>query len=80
MRFDNSTIRRQDRTLEQERAFEILREGEYGVLSMRSEDGNGAYGIPLVTCGTAAIPSISIAPLLDTSYCVLMPAHKCPSA
>lgn len=47
MRFDNSTIRRQDRTLEQERAFEILREGEYGVLSMRSEDGNGAYGIPL---------------------------------
>lgn len=47
MRFDNSTIRRQDRTLEQERAFEILKDGEYGILSMRSEDENGAYGIPL---------------------------------
>ena len=47
MKFDNSTIRRQDRTLEQERAFEILKEGEFGILSMRAEDGNGAYGIPL---------------------------------
>ena len=47
MKFDNSTIRRQDRTLEQERAFEILKDGEYGVLSMRSEDGEGAYGIPV---------------------------------
>ena len=47
MKFDNSNIRRQDRTLEEERAFEILRKSEYGTLSMRTEDGNGAYGIPL---------------------------------
>ena len=47
MKFDNSTIRRQDRTLKQERAFEILKDGEYGILSMRTEDGEGAYGIPI---------------------------------
>ena len=40
-------IRRQDRLLSEARAYEILKEGEYGVLSMRTEDGEGAYGIPL---------------------------------
>ena len=29
------------------RAFEILENGEYGVLSMRSEEGESAYGLPL---------------------------------
>lgn len=47
MKFDNSKIRRQDRTLNEQRAFEILKEGEFGVLSMQAENGNGAYGIPL---------------------------------
>lgn len=47
MEFNNSKIRRQDRTLDRQRAFEILKEGEYGILSMQAEDGNGAYGIPL---------------------------------
>ena len=47
MKFNNENIRRQDRTLDEKRAFEILKEGEYGVLSMQSEDGQGAYGIPL---------------------------------
>ena len=40
-------MRRQDRTLDKQRAFEILKNGEYGVLSMRTEDGMGAYGVPL---------------------------------
>ncbi|HIS34691.1 MAG TPA: pyridoxamine 5'-phosphate oxidase family protein [Candidatus Avirikenella pullistercoris] len=45
MIYDNSKIRRQDRLLDKERASEILKEGEYGVLSMATE--NGGYGIPI---------------------------------
>ncbi|MDY3266402.1 MAG: pyridoxamine 5'-phosphate oxidase family protein [Phocaeicola sp.] len=47
MEFNNKHVRRQDRLLDEVRSFEILRNGEYGILSMVSEDGNGAYGIPL---------------------------------
>ena len=47
MDFDNSDVRRQDRLLGEERACEILRQGEYGVLSMQAESGRGAYGIPV---------------------------------
>ena len=47
MEFNNSQIRRQDRLLDEERAMEIIKEGEYGVLSMQAEDGEGAYGIPV---------------------------------
>ena len=47
MKFTNEQVRRQDRLLDEKRAFEILKEGEYGVLSMQTEDGKGAYGIPL---------------------------------
>ena len=45
-RFDNSMVRRQDRLLEEPAASELLRTGEYGVLSMQAEEGGG-YGIPL---------------------------------
>lgn len=41
----NASVRRQDRLLDDERAIELLRESEYGVLSMVSE-GEG-YGIPV---------------------------------
>ena len=47
MEYNNQDVRRQDRLLDETRAFEILRDGEYGILSMQSEDGNGAYGIPI---------------------------------
>lgn len=47
MEYNNQNVRRQDRLLDETRAFEILRDGEYGILSMQSEDGNGAYGIPI---------------------------------
>lgn len=43
--YSNNNIRRQDRLLEQEAAIELLRTGEYGVLSLSGADG--AYGIPL---------------------------------
>lgn len=47
MKFNNKEIRRQDRLLDEKRAFEILKDGEYGVLSMQEENGEGAYGVPL---------------------------------
>ena len=47
MKFTNEHVRRQDRTLHETRAFEILKEGEFGILSMQTENGEGAYGIPL---------------------------------
>ena len=45
MKYDNSSVRRQDRLLEEENAVALLRQGEYGVLSMC--DGGEAYGIPV---------------------------------
>lgn len=47
MEYTNQDVRRQDRLLDEARAFEILKEGEFGILSMRTENGDGAYGIPL---------------------------------
>jgi nitroimidazol reductase NimA-like FMN-containing flavoprotein (pyridoxamine 5'-phosphate oxidase superfamily) len=45
MKYVNATVRRQDRLMDETKALELLRNGEYGVLSMVS--GNGGYGIPL---------------------------------
>lgn len=42
----NDSICRQDRVLNETRALALLREAEYGVLSMVDEDGHG-YGIPV---------------------------------
>jgi uncharacterized protein len=42
----NHTIRRQDRRISDEESIEILRKGEYGVLSICTST-NEAYGIPL---------------------------------
>ena len=38
MEFSNKEVRRQDRLLDEKRAMEIIKEGEYGILSMVSED------------------------------------------
>ena len=46
MKYNNDNVRRQDRLLEEDRAYALLREGEYGVLSMTTPTG-GVYGIPL---------------------------------
>lgn len=45
MKYVNETVRRRDRLLDEERALELLKDGEYGVLSMVSE--NSGYGIPV---------------------------------
>lgn len=44
--FTNQNVRRQDRLLDESRADELLENGEYGVLSMVTPEGQG-YGIPL---------------------------------
>lgn len=44
--YNNQNIRRQDRLLEESRAEELLKSGEYGILSMVTPEGEG-YGIPL---------------------------------
>lgn len=46
MNYTNQNVRRQDRLLPENRALELLKTGEYGVLSMTSVDAGG-YGIPL---------------------------------
>ncbi len=42
----NKPLRKQDRKLSDEESLDILRKGEYGVLSMCTDDNSG-YGIPV---------------------------------
>ena len=50
-KYDNSAVRRRERLLSEERAMEMLRECEYGFLSIAASDapdGRAAgYGVPL---------------------------------
>lgn len=46
MQYDNTQVRRQDRLLDEEAARSLLRDGEYGILSMRDENGK-SYGLPI---------------------------------
>ncbi len=46
MQYNNDTVRRQDHLLDELSAKQLLEQGEYGVLSMVSEN-NTAYGIPM---------------------------------
>ena len=45
MRYDCHDIRLQDRLLDESRAREVLQAGEYGILSMATEQGG--YGVPI---------------------------------
>lgn len=46
MNYDNSSIRRKDRQLDEPSARRLLKEAEYGVLCMQELHGGG-YGVPL---------------------------------
>ncbi len=46
MKYCNQKIRRQDRLLDNKLAIDLLKIGEYGVLSMKTEN-DGGYGIPI---------------------------------
>lgn len=45
MNYTNENVRRQDRILEKQDAEKLLKNGEYGVLSLSAQDG--AYGVPV---------------------------------
>ena len=49
MRYDNTSVRRQDRLLDEARALQILHEGEYGFLALveTRADAVAGYGIPI---------------------------------
>lgn len=46
MKYNNEQVRRQGRLLEEENAIILLRNSEYGVLSMHAE-GDNVYGVPV---------------------------------
>ena len=46
MEYNNNNVRRQDRLLEKESAYDLLRAGEYGILSMVGENDE-SYAIPV---------------------------------
>lgn len=46
MKYDNTSVRRRDRLMPEAQAFRLLREGEYGYLSMAGADGE-PYGLPI---------------------------------
>lgn len=49
IKYNNQDVRRQDRLLDEQTAVRIMREGEFGLLSMiENREGHaGAYGIPV---------------------------------
>ena len=49
MRYDNTSVRRQDRLLDEARALQILHEGEYGFLALveTRADAVAGSGIPI---------------------------------
>lgn len=73
-------MRRKDRMMDHERAVEVLKAGEYGVLSMVTPDGYG-YGVPInyayegdviyVHCATSGHKLDSIKANSKVSFCVV---------
>lgn len=87
MKYVNGCVRRQDRLLDEARALELLREGEYGVLSMVSE--GGGYGIPVnfvwdgahsvyIHCAPAGRKLEAIGQNPKVSLCIIGNVHLLP--
>lgn len=86
--YDNAAVRRRDRLLDACEAEALLRQREYGVLSMQAEEGGG-YGLPIsyVWDGEAVI-YLHCAPegrklrclerCPEVSFCVVGPTHVVP--
>lgn len=81
MIYNNSTVRRQDRLLNEADARALLKNGEYGVLSLKDPDGN-PYGIPInyvwdgedriyLHCAPAGKKLLCIGSHADVSFCVV---------
>ena len=90
MEYINQDVRRQDRLLDEARAFEILKEGEFGILSMRRKVNSVSCPCGLkremvhtvfqsTMCGTVATPFTSIVHRWDVNCAALMPVLTCLS-
>lgn len=86
--YDNSTVRRQDRLFEEENAFRLLREGEYGFLSLVRD--NKGYGIPMsyvwddadniyFHCAPDGVKLECIEKNAEASFCVVGATNVLPS-
>lgn len=87
MKYVNERVRRQDRLLDKMRAIELLREGEYGILSMVSE--GAGYGIPVnfvwngkhsiyIHCAPEGRKLIAIEQNPKVSLCIIGNVHLLP--
>lgn len=81
LKFDNTAVRRRDRLLDETQARELLRCGEYGVLSMQAVEGGG-YGVPVsyvwdgegaiyVHCATEGRKLRCVDRVPEVSFCVV---------
>lgn len=68
MNYTNEQIRRQDRLLEK-KSYQLIENGEYGVLSMQDEE-NGAYGVPINYVWNKKIPFTFTVLPKDENYIV----------
>jgi len=88
MKFNNDNIRRRDRLMTEERALELLRTSEYGVLSMVDTDGSG-YGVPLnyvydgqnsiyIHCAPVGHKLLALEKNPQVSFCIIGNVHLLP--
>lgn len=89
MNYKNDQVRRQDRLLDQEKAIELLKKGEYGVLSLIAPE-NEAYGLPVnyawngenaiyIHCAPVGRKLRSIDFNNNASFCIVGRTHLLPS-
>lgn len=86
MIYDNSRIRRRDRLMEEKHAREILKNGEFGVISMTDATTGGGYGVPLnyvwngenaiyIHCAPEGRKLENIAANNNVSFCITGKTH-----
>ena len=89
MEYTNKDVRRQDRLMDEDKANELLKNSEYGVLSMQAEDGGG-YGVPVnyvwdgkdsiyIHCAIDGEKLRCIKNNNKVSFCVIGHTHLIPS-
>lgn len=89
MEYKQNDIRRQDRLLDENRAEQLLRTAEYGVLSMTDAEGR-PYGIPLnyvwdessalyIHCAPEGRKLRALAQNAAVSFCIVGSVHLLPS-
>ncbi len=89
MKYVNDTVRRRDRLMDETRALELLRTGEYGILSMVDTDNSG-YGVPLnfvwdgnhslyIHCAPEGHKLRALEQNPKVSFCIIGHVHLLPS-